>query len=694
MALGLAFCKILACVGVLLLAIKYVHSDPLHSFSCGKLHYRTFSLDGHSNTLFVGAMNHLFKLNLENINSSSCHTPKFEPDFRRRCESIGKSRHYHCQNHIRVVQPLLKGQYLYICGTNAFRPKDWIVHAGNLSEVQGYSFPGIGDGIAKCPFDPDDNSTAVWVENGNPGNYPALYSGTVADVSKADHLIFRSDLYDSRSTVAHPYLRSIEYDTKWLNGPNFVGSFEIGDYVYFFFRETAIEYANVGKNIYSRVARVCKKDTGGRNVLEQNWSTYVKARLNCSIPGEYPFYFNSIQSIVKADTPRTSSTTTFYATFTSSLNSAAADLFEGSAICAFSLEDIERAFNGRFKEQTSVSSAWLPVLKSDVPEPRPGRCVEDTKLLPDNVLTFIKNHPIMDSAVTPQHQRTLFYKRDMVLTKLAVVQTIAEGYEYSVFFAGSNTGVVHKIIHWYDAIKQEVVSRIIDVWDDMHGEAIRSMVVSPDHRSLYVSSDSQVLQYSMASCKNYGACAQCTKDPFCVWSRVNHKCQDISEISESLKWRPDPNFLQDVREERLQVCEECVVWQNQTAFVGQTVTLSCPFRQNALVEGPQVLTWSHNKSRVLIGQKNDRVFRTNSGLLITNVKASDAGSYEVFLGHQIMCRFKVLIDQESCQAPRSEVDYKKVYREWCDEFQKYKVQMQTWQKNKKACSDKLAIAAG
>ena len=44
-----------------------------------------------------------------------------------------------------------------------------------------------------------------------------------------------------------------------------------------------------------RVARVCKKDTGGKNILNQNWATYVKARLNCSIPGEFPFYFNEIR---------------------------------------------------------------------------------------------------------------------------------------------------------------------------------------------------------------------------------------------------------------------------------------------------------------------------------------------------------------------------------------------------------------
>lgn len=80
-----------------------------------------------------------------------------------------------------------------------------------------------------------------------------------------------------------------------LSEPNFVGSFDIGEYVYFFFREPAVEYMNCGKNIYSRVARVCKKDKGGKNILVNNWVTYLKARLNCSLPGEYPFYFNEIR---------------------------------------------------------------------------------------------------------------------------------------------------------------------------------------------------------------------------------------------------------------------------------------------------------------------------------------------------------------------------------------------------------------
>lgn len=80
-----------------------------------------------------------------------------------------------------------------------------------------------------------------------------------------------------------------------VSEPNFVGSYDIGSHVFFFFRETAVEYINCGKSVYSRVARVCKRDTGGKNILSQNWSTYLKARLNCSIPGEFPFYFNEIR---------------------------------------------------------------------------------------------------------------------------------------------------------------------------------------------------------------------------------------------------------------------------------------------------------------------------------------------------------------------------------------------------------------
>ena len=47
--------------------------------------------------------------------------------------------------------------------------------------------------------------------------------------------------------------------------------------------------------VFSRVARVCKNDKGGNYLMKNLWTSFFKARLNCSIPGEYPFHFDLIR---------------------------------------------------------------------------------------------------------------------------------------------------------------------------------------------------------------------------------------------------------------------------------------------------------------------------------------------------------------------------------------------------------------
>lgn len=44
-----------------------------------------------------------------------------------------------------------------------------------------------------------------------------------------------------------PIMRTDQYNSKWLNSPQFVGSFEAGEFVYFVFREAAVEHINCGK---------------------------------------------------------------------------------------------------------------------------------------------------------------------------------------------------------------------------------------------------------------------------------------------------------------------------------------------------------------------------------------------------------------------------------------------------------------
>lgn len=89
------------------------------------------------------------------------------------------------------------------------------------------------DGTARCPHNPHANVTSLISEDGS------FFSGTPTLFAETDWVIARF----SEMKV----LRTTQFDSKSLNEPQFVGSFETDAYVYFLFREGAVEYMNCGK---------------------------------------------------------------------------------------------------------------------------------------------------------------------------------------------------------------------------------------------------------------------------------------------------------------------------------------------------------------------------------------------------------------------------------------------------------------
>ncbi|XP_049774301.1 semaphorin-2A isoform X1 [Schistocerca gregaria] len=658
-------------------SVEQLHQDLIHEFSCGHKYYRTFHLDEKRESLYVGALDKVYKLNLTNISLSDCERDSLtlEPTNIANCVSKGKSADFDCKNHIRVIQPMGDGSRLYICGTNAHSPKDWVVYS-NLTHLQRHEYvPGIGVGIAKCPFDPEDSSTAVWVENGNPGDLPGLYSGTNAEFTKADTVIFRTDLYNlTTGRREYSFKRTLKYDSKWLDNPNFVGSFDVGEYVLFFFRETAVEYINCGKSVYSRVARVCKKDVGGKNILSQNWATFLKARLNCSIPGEFPFYFNEIQGVYKMP-----NTDKFFGVFSTSVTG-----LTGSAICSFTLKDIQEVFSGKFKEQATSSSAWLPVLPSRVPDPRPGECVNDTELLPDTVLNFIRSHPLMDGAVSHEGGKPVFYKRDVLFTQLVVdklkVNLVGKNMEYIVYYAGTSTGQVYKVVQWYDSggLPQ---SLLVDIFDVTPPEPIQALHLSKEYKSLYAASDNIVRQIELVMCHHrYSNCLQCARDPYCGWDRDSNSCKSYT-----------PGLLQDVTNTSANLCEHSVMKKKLIVTWGQSIHLGC-FLKVPEVLSSQTISWVHytkDKGRYPIVYRPDKYIETSEhGLVLISVTDSDSGRYDCWLGGSLLCSYNITVDAHRCSAPGRSNDYQKIYSDWCHEFERSKIAMKTWERKQAQCSTK------
>lgn len=152
--------------------------------------------------------------------------------------------------------------------SNALKPRLYTLDGTSLADAE---YPKTIIGV--CSPHGDLNTTAVFVEFGNPGDVPSIYSGVRTGISLENHLIYRPPLVFNNKEV-HPSLRTIytgnfskilkqiiqglSVDNKWLNEPQFVFSYEANQYVYFFFREIATETDQIGRNIYSRVARVCK----------------------------------------------------------------------------------------------------------------------------------------------------------------------------------------------------------------------------------------------------------------------------------------------------------------------------------------------------------------------------------------------------------------------------------------------------
>lgn len=396
-------------------------------------------LDQDDATILIGARNAVYNISLGSLIENRMQRIEWVSSeaHKELCSLKGKQE-FDCQNYIRVFARVSETQIM-ICGTNSYKP---YCRYYNLNSVSGggtgsYEMVNEVEAQGRCPYNPTHNSTYIYTDG-------QLYSATVADFSGADPLIYRESQ------------RTEQYDLKQLNQPAFVNAIEHNGYVFMFFREIAVEYMNCGKSIYSRVGRVCKNDKGGPYPHGDRWTTFLKTRLNCSIPGEYPFYFDEIQATTKLinglyrsgiNLQNENRNSVIYAVLTTPLNA-----IGGSAVCAFSINEILNAFEGRFKSQRDANSNWLPVQQERVPEPRPGKCVDDSRTLPSTSVNFVKVHSLMENAVSSLYGRPLLTRVSLqYVYKLFIICSTCSRYTNFPLFIDIDfplSQLIRKCRHW------------------------------------------------------------------------------------------------------------------------------------------------------------------------------------------------------------------------------------------------------
>uniref|UniRef100_A0A8D3C3T1 Semaphorin 4D n=1 Tax=Scophthalmus maximus TaxID=52904 RepID=A0A8D3C3T1_SCOMX len=483
----------------------------------GISNYSTLLLSEKRDALYVGAREAIFELSKKNVtvrNNKVQWTVAENPMLM--CTLKGKSKERDCLNYIRVLQ-FVDDKRLYVCGTHAFQPQcDYL----NLAD---FSLDGRAeDGRGQCSFDPSQSFTTVMVDG-------ELYSGTAFNFLGSEPIISRYSPYQS--------LLRTEYSTSWLNEPSFVFADVIreernqaygeDDKIYYFFTEVSVEYEFFGKLLIPRVARVCKGDLGGQRTLQKKWTSFLKAKLVCSMP-ELNFVFNVVHDvfILKGSDWRD---TVIYGVFTSQWGNVGL-----SAVCAYDMTAVEDVFSkGKYMQKATVEQSHTKWVRYNgiTPSPRPGACVNNQMRqqnissslhLPDKTLQFVKDHPLLEDPVLPIGNGPRLITKDINYTQIVVERVRAlDGIIYDVIFTGTDKGVLHKSV-----VFEGDVHIVEEIQLLKNSEPIKNLLLSSETRSLYAGSDSGVVQSPTAFCGRYPSCGDCVlaRDPYCAWDRRTAAC--------------------------------------------------------------------------------------------------------------------------------------------------------------------------
>uniref|UniRef100_UPI00398ECE1A semaphorin-4C isoform X2 n=1 Tax=Pristiophorus japonicus TaxID=55135 RepID=UPI00398ECE1A len=562
--------------------------------------YTTLRLDEDDGVLYVGAREAMYALLMDDITKEVKEAIVWDAplDKKMDCVQKGKNNQTDCFNYIRFLQNF-NSTHLYACGTYAFQPRCTYIAVRNFTLNKA----AMEDGKGKCPYDPAKGHTGLIVEP----------------------VILRN--------LGHHYSMKTEYLASWLNEPNFVGSAyiqesvnsEMGDddKIYFFFSERAVEYDCYREQVVARVARVCKGDLGGARTLQKKWTTFLKARLLCSVP-EQQIHFNKIQTVYTLNDSNWQNTV-FFGIFQAQW----ADV-DVSAVCQYTIKDIQWVFDGPYKEYWDQAQKWSRY-SDKVPNPRPGSCITNshrrsgynTSLeLPDNTLNFAKKHPLMDNLVQPAGRRPLLIQKNVNYTRIVVDRTLAlNGDQYDVLFIGTGAGWLHKAIM---IGSQMHIIEELQLFEEP--QPVESLAISKRKQLLFVGSRSQVVQVPFADCEKYRSCADCilARDPYCAWN--SQACTRIGALANVLTAYQDVEFAKVTLCPRPRTASNPggVKIKNLTVIAGADILLPCQLISNLAVPrwifGHQDLTTTADAKYKIRPE----------ALLISDVGTQQSGSYACY----------------------------------------------------------------
>ncbi|KRZ78084.1 Semaphorin-5A [Trichinella papuae] len=450
-------------------------------------HYGPLFIDPSRGFLIVGARDAILKITLDSLVTLQRVDVPVSSDQIDRCYGGGKDKVKDCRNFIRMIAQESNNSLL-ICSTGAFRP------TCSIRSMENFNLIGkIEDGIGYAPYDPKYSLAYVITES------KQVIVGVSLNFVGSDEAIVRI-------RPANKQLRTMKNDKFSLNKPYFVAAFEIGPFVYFFFHEIAIEHFSHRQIRYSRVARLCKNDTGAsKGIYSQAWTSFLKSRLICQEMGKV------IYDIVQ-DVQFLPSEKIFYAIFTSSEVQ-----LPGSAVCVYSLESVESVFRGPFlSRHVQQSYLWR-----EVPNPQPNYNCEQ------RVTDFLEMPKLMYNVILPISSTLLEQSSNENYTHLSVdTVRVKNDLLVTVLFVLEVGGILKKFIHMND---QLCLIEVVELTPPGKPLFVNEMKLVSSKGMLYLSMEERLMRVPVQRCSNYKSRERCmdAKDPYCAWNMLTSSCTKL-----------------------------------------------------------------------------------------------------------------------------------------------------------------------
>ncbi|XP_029552369.1 semaphorin-3E isoform X2 [Salmo trutta] len=484
------------------------------------LQTQTMMLEEAHERLYVGAKNTLYSLSLERVNHQYREIDWASSESQvEDCMMKGKEKP-ECANYIKVLQQF-NTTHLLACGTGAFNPLCATIKVGHAGQARQFELEeqSVESGRGRCPYDHNSPVTST-LDRGE------LYIGLYTDYWENDAALCRLN--------NQSYTRTERDNRQQLNEPKFIGSVVIpdnddrdDDKVYFFFTERGMDAEGVNKAVYTRVGRVCANDQGGQRMLVNRWSSFLKTRLICSVAGSNGIdtHFDELEDVFVLKNKDEKNPEIF------GLFSTTSAVFRGYAVCVYHMNVVRAAFNGQFAHRERPEHRWTPY-KGRVPYPRPGSCASKvngggfsgSKEFPDDVLRFVRSHPVMSSPVLPLHKKPVLLQTEpggRRLTQIAVDRVQAQDGHYHVLYIGRDDSVVLKVISIYNKDTDTIEEVLLEELQVFKVPVpITEIIISAKRQQLYVGSEVGVAQVRLHQCELYGSeCADCclARDPYCAW---------------------------------------------------------------------------------------------------------------------------------------------------------------------------------